>query len=76
MTAPALELLFRWALQAEMIGLYGPPGIALVNLLGGSEPRQVVMVVAIAAAGALAIERLAPGAPAGDRAALGTPVLE
>ena len=47
-----------------------------MNLLGGSEPRQVLMVVAIAAAGALAIERLAPGAPGGDRAALGTPVLE
>lgn len=58
----------------RMLG--GSLAIALVNLLGGSEPRQVLMVVAIAAAGALAIERLAPGAPAGDRAALTTPVLE
>jgi hypothetical protein len=58
----------------RMLG--GSLAIALVNLLGGSEPRQVLMVVAIAALGAVGIERLAPGAPAADRAALATPVLE
>lgn len=58
----------------RMLG--GSLAIALVNLLAGSEPRQVLLVVAIAAAGALAIERLAPGAEACERPALATPVLE
>ena len=58
----------------RMLG--GSLAIALVNLLGGSEPRQVLMVVAIAAAGAVALERLAPRADAGGRAALATPVLD
>jgi len=58
----------------RMLG--GSLAIALVNLLGGSEPRQVLMVVAIATLGAVGIERLAPGAPATDRAALAAPVLE
>ena len=58
----------------RMLG--GSVAIALVNLLAGSEPRQVLLVVAIAAAGALAIARLGPGAEAGGSAALATPVLE
>jgi hypothetical protein len=58
----------------RMLG--GSLAIALVNLLGGSEPRQILMVVGIAVAGAIALERLAPGAEAGGRAALATPVLE
>jgi hypothetical protein len=58
----------------RMLG--GSLAIALVNLIGGSEPRQVLMVVAIATLGAVALERLAPGAPTEDRAALATPVLE
>jgi hypothetical protein len=58
----------------RMLG--GSLAIAVVNLLGGSEPRQVVMVVAIAAAGALALERIGPGAEAWRGADLGTPVLE
>ena len=56
--------------------LGGSLEIAVVNLLGASEPRQVLLVVAIAMAGALALERLAPGADAGGRGALVTPVLE
>jgi hypothetical protein len=56
--------------------LGGSLAIALVNLIGGSEPRQVLMVVAIAALGAIALERLAPGAPTEDGGALATPVLE
>jgi hypothetical protein len=56
--------------------LGGSLAIALVNLIGGSEPRQVLMVVAIAALGAVALERLAPGAPIEERSALATPVLE
>jgi hypothetical protein len=55
--------------------LGGSLAIAVVNLLGGSEPRQVLLVVGIALAGALGL-RLAPGAQAGGRAALVTPVLE
>jgi len=58
----------------RMLG--GSLAIALVNLLAGSEPRQILLVVGIAAAGALAIERLAPGARDGGRAALAAPVLE
>jgi hypothetical protein len=58
----------------RMLG--GSLAIALVNLLGGSEPRQVLMVVGIAVAGAIALERLAPGAEGGGRAVLATPVLE
>jgi hypothetical protein len=58
----------------RMLG--GSLAIALVNLIGGSEPRQIMVVVAIAAAGAIALERLAPRADAGGRAALVTPVLE
>jgi hypothetical protein len=58
----------------RMLG--GSVAIALVNLMAGSEPRQVLLVVAIAAAGALAIERLAPGAEAGGTADLSTAVLE
>ncbi len=58
----------------RMLG--GSLAIALVNLLAGSEPRQVLLVVGIAAAGALAIERLAPGAEGGGRAALASPVLD
>ena len=58
----------------RMLG--GSLAIAGVNLIGGSEPRQVLLVVGIAAAGALAIARLAPGAPTGGRAALAAPVLE
>ena len=58
----------------RMLG--GSLAIALVNLLAGSEPRQVLLVVAIATAGALGIERLAPGPDAGERASLATPVLE
>jgi len=58
----------------RMLG--GSMAIALVNLFGGSEPRQVLLVVAVAAAGALAIERLAPGGQDGGRAALATPVLD
>jgi len=58
----------------RMLG--GSLAIALVNLLAGSEPRQVLLVVAIAAAGAFAIERLAPGAEACERPSLATPVLE
>ena len=58
----------------RMLG--GSLAIAVVNLIGGSEPRQVLMVVAIAAAGALALERLAPGPDEGGRPALATPVLE
>ena len=58
----------------RMLG--GSLAIAVVNLLAGSEPRQVLLLVGIAAAGALATERLAPGAPAGGRGALATPVLE
>jgi len=57
----------------RMLG--GSLAIAVVNLLGGSEPRQVLLVVGIALAGALAL-RLAPGAETGGRAALVTPVLE
>jgi len=58
----------------RMLG--GSLAIALVNLLGGSEPRQVMLVVGLAAAGALAAERLAPGAQAGGRSALASPILE
>ena len=58
----------------RMLG--GSVAIALVNLMAGSEPRQVLLVVTIAAAGALAIERLAPGAEAGTTADLSTAVLE
>ena len=58
----------------RMLG--GSLAIALVNLLAGSEPRQVLLVVAIAAAGALGIERLAPGPDVGERSSLATPVLE
>jgi MFS family permease len=58
----------------RMLG--GSVAIALVNLMAGSEPRQVLLVVGIAAAGALAIERLAPGAKAGGTADLSTAVLE
>jgi MFS family permease len=58
----------------RMLG--GSVAIALVNLMAGSEPRQVLLVVAMAAAGALAIERLAPGAEAGVTADLSTAVLE
>ncbi len=47
----------------RMLG--GSLAIALVNLVAGSEPRQVLLVVALAVAGALGIERLAPGAEAG-----------
>jgi len=57
----------------RMLG--GSLAIAVVHLLGGSEPRQVLLVVGIALAGALAL-RLAPGPAAGGRAALVTPVLE
>jgi hypothetical protein len=58
----------------RMLG--GSVAIALVNLLAGSEPRQVLLVVAIAAAGALSIERLAPGAEACGVSALPAPALE
>ncbi len=58
----------------RMLG--GSLAIALVNVLGGSEPRQVLLVVVVAAVGALAVERLAPGAGTADVAALATPVLE
>jgi Major Facilitator Superfamily len=58
----------------RMLG--GSLAIALVNLLGGSEPRQILMVVALAVAGAIALERLGPRAEAGGRAVLATPVLE
>jgi membrane protease YdiL (CAAX protease family) len=36
LSAPALELLFRWALQAELLALYGRAAIVLVNLLFAS----------------------------------------
>ena len=58
----------------RMLG--GSLAIAVVNLVGGSEQRQVLLVVGLAAAGALAIGRLAPGAQTGARAALATPVLD
>ena len=58
----------------RMLG--GSLAIAVVNLLAGSQPRQVLLVVAIAVAGALALERLAPRGAEGGRAALATPVLE
>jgi MFS family permease len=58
----------------RMLG--GSLAIAVVNLLGGSQPAQILEVVAIAAAGALAIQRLAPGAESGGEAELATPVLE
>jgi MFS family permease len=58
----------------RMLG--GSVAIALVNLMAGSEPRQVLLVVAIAAAGALAIERLAPGPEAGGTAELSTALFE
>ena len=57
----------------RMLG--GSLAIAVVNLVGGSEPRQVLLVVGIALAGALGL-RLAPGAQAGGRTALTAPVLE
>lgn len=58
----------------RMLG--GSLAIALVNLVGGSEPRQVLLIVAVAATGALAIERLAPGADDIEGAALAAPVVE
>jgi hypothetical protein len=58
----------------RMLG--GSLAIAVVNLIGGSEPRQVLLVVALAVAGALALERLAPGGQTGGRAALTAPVIE
>ncbi len=58
----------------RMLG--GSLAIALVNLVAGSEPRQLLLVVAFAVAGALAIERLAPGAEAGGRTALVAPIIE
>jgi MFS family permease len=58
----------------RMLG--GSLAIAGVNLLGGSEPRQALLVVGIALLGALGIERLGPGAEATGRAELATPVLE
>jgi hypothetical protein len=44
--------------------------------MAGSEARQALLVVAIAAAGALAIERLAPGPEARGTADLSTAILE
>jgi hypothetical protein len=58
----------------RMLG--GSLAIAVVNLLGGSQPAQILEVVAIAIAGALAIQRLAPGAEPGGEAALATAVVE
>lgn len=58
----------------RMLG--GSLAIGLVNLLGGSELRQVSLVVAITLAGALAIARLAPGPAGGERATLGRALLE
>jgi len=58
----------------RMLG--GSLAIAAVNLVGGSEPRQVLLVTAIAAAGALALERLAPGAEDGRSAGLATPLAD
>ena len=58
----------------RMLG--GSLAIALVNLVAGSEPRQVLLVVALAVAGALGIERLAPGAEAAGRTALVAPSIE
>lgn len=58
----------------RMLG--GSLAIALVNLVGGSEPRQVLLVVALAVAGALGIERLAPGAEAAGRTTLVAPSIE
>ncbi|HET9155854.1 MAG TPA: MFS transporter [Myxococcaceae bacterium] len=58
----------------RMLG--GSLAIALVNLLAGSEPHQVLLVVAIAAVGALSIERLAPGAEAYGVSTLSAPALE
>ena len=58
----------------RMLG--GSLAIAVVNLLGGSEPHQLLLVVGIALVGALALERLAPGAEEGGRAALASAVVE
>ena len=58
----------------RMLG--GSLAIAVVNVLGGSEPRQALLVVAIALAGALAVERLAPRSTTGERSVLTAPVLE
>jgi len=58
----------------RMLG--GSLAIAVVNLLAASEPHQLLLVVGIALLGALALERLAPGADAGGRAALASAVVE
>ncbi|HSP18971.1 MAG TPA: MFS transporter [Myxococcaceae bacterium] len=58
----------------RMLG--GSLAIAVVNLVGGAESRQVLLVLALALAGALGIARLAPGARDGAAAALAAPVLE
>jgi hypothetical protein len=58
----------------RMLG--GSLAIAVVNLVGGSDARQVVLVVGLAIAGALVVERLTRGAQVDPQAALVTPVLE
>lgn len=63
LVAPSLELLFRWALQPELQGLYGTAGLVLLNVLfaagylGTHSPGFVIMIGAAGLGASLAVRR-------------------